>query len=306
MIIEHACRIKQKSLLEIIHPDWFENVTRFPENAFPCTKNCNDYKISVRNGLNGMKQKTVVIAGLCINIEKKIPKLLERIKHLGSFFKEYKFIVFENDSSDRTRELLHDNDVILVPCEEDVNCKLKYKKAVSHGATSRGRIMKMTSYRNRLITFINKNFYEYDTVCFMDLDLDGPIDIRGVAHSFSLYDTWDAISAQGLNGVTLTFGLPVYYDPVAYIKHGTTYLSPNFYSVGDSPYKVQSGFCGMAFYKMIVIKSINYTPDDDKYICEHITFHKNMIKNGFDNIFINPNMLLLSGAQGDVDTFPYY
>ena len=307
LTVEYVCRRKQKSLLEVVHPDWFEDVTKFPEYAFPCKKNCTEYHSSVKSGLRTMKSKKVVIAGLCINIESKIDKLVDRVKHLGSFFGDYKFIVFENDSSDNTRVLLKENGAILIPCEEDANCKLKARKAVSSGTFSRDRMFKMTDYRNRLLKFINNNYSEYDTVCFMDLDLDGPIDIRGVAHSFSLYDTWDSISAHGLNGISITFGLPVYYDVIAYKNYlSSGYISPNFYSIGDFPYKVQSGFCGMAFYKMNIIKKVDYTPKDDNYICEHITFHKNMINNGFDNIYINPNMLLLSGTQGDTNMYPFY
>ena len=310
--VEHLCRIQRKSLLEVMNPNWFVDVTKFPEYAFPCKKNHEHYKLSIEHGKKIIKEKTVIIAGLCINIEKKVDKLFKRVEQIGSLFKSYKFIVFENDSTDNTRELLINNNAILVPCEEDKNCKLKKRRAGEHGTLSRGRMIKMTEYRNRLLNFINDNYSDYDVVCFMDLDLDGPIDIRGVEHSFSYYDSWDTISSYGLDGPTSRLGIPSYYDALAFkrsnnfIKNLGMLVYTISYSVGDFPYKVLSGFGGMAFYKMDVLHNINYTPDDDNYICEHITLHKNMIKNGFDRIYINPNMIILVGTQGDTDMFPLY
>jgi hypothetical protein len=81
----------------------------------------------------------------------------------------------------------------------------------------------------------------------------------------------------------------------------------NKFKVGDPIKKVHSGFAGMSFYKMEILnKNINYTPSDKIYKCEHIIFHENMIKNGYNKIYINPNMLLLSGPQGVVKKYPFY
>ena len=49
----------------------------------------------------------------------------------------------------------------------------------------------------------------------------------------------------------------------------------------------------------IILQNINYTPEDNNYICEHIIFHDNMIKKNYNNIYINPNMTVLVGLQGN-------
>lgn len=309
--VEQYCRRNKKTLLEVLHPDWFEDVTRFPEYAFPCTKNCKHYERTLQNGRLKMEDTRIIIAGLCINIEHKVPKLLKRLKHLGSHFKDYECVIFENDSSDNTRRLLTQVEKVhLVPCSEDLQCKLNEKSAISHGSLSEKRMMKMTEYRNRLLSYIKYRFSDYDCICMTDLDIDGPIDIRGLAHSFGLYDTWDTISAYGLSGMTLTLGITFYYDSFAYkdehLDVGISnshrlpiFLKTKMYNVGDAPYRVHSGFCGLALYTMDAIRNVDYTPTDGEYKCEHITFHKNMMKQGFDRIYINPNMLVLVGAQGD-------
>ena len=72
--------------------------------------------------------------------------------------------------------------------------------------------------------------------------------------------------------------------------------------------KTTSSFAGMAIYKMEIFRNsnINYIPIDDIYICEHMILSDNMIRNGYDKIYINPNMKILVGVQGDVERYPWY
>jgi hypothetical protein len=331
LVLEQYCRRQNKSFLEILNPSWFEDVTKFPYNAdsFKCIKNCNDYNNKVQSGYHIMKNKTLVIAGLCINInsDNKIDTLKKRIEHLGSFYKDYRCIIFENDSTDGTRELIKDiciqnNKFILMDCPEEPNCKLNTLVARDHGMFSQHRMKKMSDYRNRLLDYIKQKYNYFDCVAFMDFDIKGPISIDGVAHSFGTYNEWDTISSFGIMGPVFTFGSPYYYDCLAYKDIDDKYnfnenvfdfipiiLSMNKYQIGDKSFQVKSGFCGLAFYKMYVFndtRNINYTPKDNNYICEHILLHNNMIENGYDKIFINPNMIVLVGTQGNSDMLPIF
>lgn len=327
LTVEQYCRYHDKSLLEILHPEWFENPTKFPTNdpRFTCSKNCNNYWSKVSDGYNIMATKRLIIAGLCINIEKKIPFLKQKIEHLGGFFREYKCVIFENDSKDNTRPLLkqltkQNNNIILIDCPDAVDCKYGVIGATQHGLISEKRMEKMSKYRNKLLEHIKENYFDYDCVMFLDLDLRGPIDINGVANSFGYYNNWDSISAFGLSGVSFTTGHPIYYDTLAYndgkynVYNSTLdalkiIIAMNNKEIGDEPIKVLSGFGGMALYKMKIFNDpnkIDYTPMDGKYVCEHYILHNNMIRNGFDKIFVNPNMVLLSGPQGNVEKYPFY
>lgn len=327
LLIEQYCRYYDKSFLEILHPEWFADITQFPSDnkQFQCTTNCNKYWHTVANGFKIMKTKKIVIAGLCINIENKVQNLKDRIEHLGSYFDEYKCVIFENDSSDNTRELLKEaemenSNIKIIECMDAPDCKYNALSATKHGIFSEKRMVKMSNYRNKLIDTIKKYYSDYDCVMFLDLDLSGPIDINGVANSFGYYDIWDSISAFGLNGIALTTGIPVYYDTIAYKDNNLSIyntlfdglkiiIKMNNKQIGDDPVKVSSGFCGMALYKMAIFndkRMINYTPMDGEYICEHTILHNNMVANGYDKIYINPSMILLSGAQGDVNSFPFY
>jgi len=327
LLIEKYCRKKDKSFIEVLHPEWFKDVTQFPNHDFKCKHNCEIYNMKVNSGYITMKQNRLVIAGLCINLGSKVLTLQKRIEHLGSFFKDYRCIIFENDSTDNTRELLQEiqmknNKIILMDCPDASECRFKSGKATDYGMFSPMRMEKMANYRNRLLNYIKKNFIDFDCIAFIDLDIKGPININGIANSFGFYNMWDSISAYGLMGCAFTLGLPFYYDLLAYrdgvynFETNVTDSIPMFYKInnykiGDYPYLVTSGFCSLAFYKMDIFRNdiysrINYTPEDGNYKCEHVILHENMIKNGYDKIYANPNMTVLVGTQGNSDKMHIY
>ena len=317
-IIQIYCKKKNKSLLENIHPTWYVDINKFPYDDFKCKKECNKYNIMIKDGYEKMKNTTIVFCGLCINIENKITDLKNRFEYLGSFFKYYRVIIFENNSIDNTRNLLknltmNNNKFILLECEDARNCIYATSAAKDYGVFSNIRMYKMVQYRNRLLSYIRNYYVSFDTICMVDLDINGPISIDGIAHSFGNYDRWDSITAYGINGITITAGQQFYYDLIAYkddyydvntnrLDLIPIYLKNNFKVIGDDLYKVRSAFGGLELIKSYVINdnnNINYTPIDDNYICEHIIFHENMIRNKYDRIYINPNMVILVGLQGN-------
>lgn len=322
-LIETYCRNNKSTLLEIIHPNWFKDVNIFPKDL-ECKVDCDVFKTHVKNGYSIMRESTIVFSGLCINIEKNIPTLKIRVDHLSNYFKEYKFVIFENDSTDNTRSLLkkwslENPNIKLVPCIEEENCLLKINRAITSGTFSSGRMKRMSNYRNRLLDYIKQNYINYNYLMIFDLDITGPWYIDGIADSFSKKNKWDTVTAFGLNGITGTFGQPVYYDFIAYrddklnVMHNKLDFLKIIYKMAsiknkNKLIKTTSSFAGMAIYKMDIFKNndINYTPIDDIYICEHTILSDNMIRNGYDKIYINPHMKILVGVQGDVERYPWY
>jgi hypothetical protein len=324
LLLEQYCRWNDKSFLEVLHPNWFADITKFPNYDFKCQRNCNSYNMKVESGYKIMKQKSVVIAGLCINLGSKANTIKTRLEHLGGYFKDYRCVIFENDSVDDTRKILkqiqHENNkIILMDCSDAIECRYKIAKAIDHGALSTKRMEIMADYRNRLLEHIKQNYSNFDCIAMIDLDIKGPINIEGVANSFGFYNDWDSISAYGIMGSAITFGQPYYYDLLAYSdgihnygeRHSDAiplFAKINKYDIGDDPYLIKSGFCGLAFYKMAIFRNpaITYTPQDGKYKCEHLILHENMINHGHDKIYINPNMTVLVGTQGRADKLPLY
>jgi len=165
-LIETYCRYYKCTLLQIIHPSWFKNVNKFPKEL-KCKENCNTFYKNIKKGYVEMKNSKIVLTGLCINIENTIHLLKERVEYLGSLFKEYVFIIFENDSIDNTRKLLKDwckknSNIKLVPCEENEECILKASKAITSGTFSENRMKRMATYRNRLLDYVKQYYINYD------------------------------------------------------------------------------------------------------------------------------------------------
>ena len=263
-----------------------------------------------------MKNTRIIFCGLCINIENNVTNLKRRFEHLGQYFKDYRVIIFENDSKDNTRELLKkicldNNKFILLECEDAKDCKYNNVIAKDYGIFNSKRMYKMITYRNKLLNYIKNNYNHFDIVCMIDLDITGPISIDGIAHSFGKYNNWDSITANGISGITFTLGQQYYYDLIAYKDNNldinnnifdiiSIFYKLNTIKIGKELLKVKSAFGGMELIKMYIINNnINYTPIDNNYKCEHIIFHENMIRNNYSNIYINPSMIILVGLQGN-------
>lgn len=308
-------------MLEIFHPEWFKYVNKFPSDIFGCKENCYEYYNTIYTGIERMKNYRVVFCGLCHNIEKKIPDLIKRVERTGSMFKDYSMVIFENDSTDNTRNLLNkwcinNNKVKLVPCDTDINCKLKRARAINKGVISENRMKYMSEYRDNLFNYVRAYYHDYDYIISFDLDIKGPWMNEGFAHTFGINTEWDGIFAYGLTSTFLTLNKPIYYDLLAYADDNIkTFHDKNIKDVIINPLKiayklsnlknknlipVKSAFAGVGIYKMKILKNsnINYIPKDGKYICEHVIFHNNMRDNGYDKLYINPYLVILVGGQG--------
>jgi hypothetical protein len=317
---------KKKTFYELTNKQDFD--IDFNENKFLPIKNIDRYWYLVNKGYERMKQTDIVIGGLFMNSSGIFDKFKARIENMSNLFKSLKCVFFENDSTDNSRILLLDweeqnPNIHIIKCEENNYCLLKSSKAIKDGQFSETRMIKMAKYRNILLNYIKKNFTHTPFVGFIDTDIKGGISFDGIAHSFGIEPElkWDMCSAFGMTGLILTLNRLIYYD---FIALKTSDYAPNkvnnmnyieaiklyFKYIhnlkrGDEPVLVQSAFCGFALYKMDSIRNSDYTPIDNNYLCEHIIFHDNMIRNGFDKIYINPNMLLFAGKQGS-NTIPFY
>lgn len=323
LLLEQYCRYHKKTLIQILHPDWFNSLSSM-ESSFPPVRNITDYWNKIYSGYEKMQKCKIVFGGLCMNIAPQIQHLKRIIGEISGKFADFRLIIFENDSTDGTRNLINewclsDSRIVLLECSESVNCKLRNLSAKNHGVMSGERMRKMCNYRNRVLDYARNKYSDFDCVGMLDLDIEGFISCDGIAHSFGCWDEWDSISAFGLMGNCLTLGQPFYYDSLAYddgeyamAKVGWHCIPAFFkllkYKRGDSIFPVLSGFCGMALYKMKVFNDdrVNYTPVDGHYYMDHNILHDNMRLFGYDRIFVNPNMLLLVGAQGPYDKYPLY
>lgn len=262
-------------------------------------------------------QSKIAICCLARNNENVVEKSKNRFEYIGSHFKDYKIVLFENDSSDNTRDLLtqwsnENSNVVLLDCCEmgSCDCKLKQKSGYSMGSYSLQRLAKMARFRQEYLNFVNQKCADYDYMLVVDFDLDGNADINGLFDSLAK-DDWGAIFCNGRTSIPGCFGLiTVPYDSLAYIDENSSYdnitvstfnLFHNNMSmemlVNTSHFgRVKSAFNGYGLYKINVLKNCSYIGDDN--LCEHINLAKCINDKG-EKMFINNKWLGYFNRQGD-------
>lgn len=249
----------------------------------------------------------VIICGCAYNIEEYLEVIKTKILDLRTLFDKSIIIIYENDSTDNTLSILKNfantYDNIIIISEKGIRNQIIY------------RTHRLAYTRNKIIEFVfnNKLDNEYTYLINMDLDeVNINLNIKSVKkvlndNSFK----WDAVFANQTK---------IYYD---YWALRTNKFDFNFWSKhnrknnidggklynyfdkikhiriipkDDKPRQVISAFGGFGIYKINSIKNCKY--DGNSYLendiiedCEHVAFHKNMIKNGFNKLYIVPYLL---------------
>lgn len=274
--------------------DTNEELAAFPEAWYPCrASNPKAYFERISSGYQNMEQQTVIFCGLARDTMHSLPVMMKRIERLGSKFKDYKVIIFENDSIDGTHEMLLYWQRIN-PKVEILTEKLNAPKWKS--VRDLKRIEQLAAYRNRYLDHIRSKSYSFDYLIVLDLDIPLGFSYDGIAHSFS-YQNWDVMGSNGI--LVPPYGdpppIPMFYDAFAF--RPKTGKSMSFKEInalkfqrGEAPVPVESSFSGLAIYKSTGIHAgAKYGAED----CEHVVLHQWLHKNGFSKQFLNPNQLVL-------------
>ena len=258
-------------------------------------------KVYSRSNFENIKlDYKVIIAGCCRDVESYISNSIKIINDIGNNFKDYTVIIYENDSSDNTRNILTKlkkaNYYYIF--EDDINIP-KRTERISRG---RNKILEK-------LFEINKTKY-HDFLIMIDLDdriQSGKI-IDTINTCFT-YKDWDVLTANSSIK---------YYDIWAYRKKGEKetdcwidfdndvengmssddaynknvgiFLKPK--PISNNLISVESAFGAVAVYKIESIGDCRYEGiRNGNEICEHVPFHECLIKNN-KKIFINTKMLI--------------
>lgn len=262
----------------------------------------DSYWQKVDMGEKYAKSLNICFAGLARNVESSIEKCLNYILNIP-FFNSVSCVVFENDSSDNTKEILlkleqeYDNLYVLT---EDLNAPhLPLSK-------SSERTQALAKYRNICKEYIKDNLSHCDYISVIDLDF---IDIS----SYGILNTFGYLANKEIQAVSgNSFQIkqifpdrvtPWNYDSWAYrgnwwVDKQTEILEydPMLWfgfwipPIGSPIIKVNSAFGGMTTYDTKIYTSSFY----DGYDCEHVCFHKNLYtQNEKFNLYLNPSQLML-------------
>lgn len=279
--------------------------------------NNNEYIKNVIVGKNIASKSKIVICCLVRNNSDIFEKTKSRLEYIGSYFNEYKIVLFENDSTDNSRELLtgwsiSNPNVILLECCDlgSCDCKLKTKTGYGYGTFSEERLSKMAIYRQQYLNFVNMYFKHFDYMLVVDFDLDGCINVNGLFDSVAKED-WGAIFCNGRVSLPGSFGLKtVPYDSMAVLFMEDDYniksyglgeivsraIKMEYHGYKTHFYQVKSAFNGYGLYKIKSLDGCSYISNSNA--CEHINLAKCLYDKG-EKIFINYYWDGYFNRQGD-------
>ena len=254
----------------------------FPDALFPSVS--SDYYWRTMLGEWWAPHKTVVIAGLARNVENVIEQNKARIDKIGSLFKSYKVIVFENDSTDNTL-------VALKNWNADVLSKVDNCKPLGN-EKDLFRRQKLAEYRNIYLTYIREKYLDYDYLIQLDFDLKGGWSYEGILNSIYWMTRDNDKDIIGSNGLIEQEGRMLYYDSWALrLMEEKTEGEKNLYLKGKGTdlEEVKSIFGGLSIMKMECIKNQEIFDETD---CDHVTLLAKL-RNLGHKVWFNPSMICL-------------
>jgi hypothetical protein len=302
------------------HELWYPNFYKLPDkqvsNPFNSIIKDKEFINNANKGRSIALNSKVAICCLVRNNSKIFEKSKARIEYIAKHFKEYKIIIFENDSTDNSRELVENwsninNNVILLDCchLENCDCKLKTKKGYEYGSFSSERFGKMALYRQEYLNYLLYNLNHYDYMLVIDFDLDGNVNIDGLFDSLNKSD-WGGIFCNGQAPIYGTLGFKtITYDSLANVFVEDDYNTINFNALkkyidmnSKIDYEkthfleVKSSFNGYGIYKIKNLSDCSYIGNNN--ICEHINLAKCLHDKG-EKLFVNSYWLGYFSVQGD-------
>jgi len=273
-----------------------------------------------------MEKLNIIVCGCTKNSANYIEKEINSILNLKQLFLSLNIVIYENDSTDNTRNLLKSmekNNKISLISESGIQSRLKHRTMIiAHG-------------RNKLVEFVNsKDTYDYMIMVDLDNIMEG-FDKQGLIDAFNYdLDTWDVLTGNCKNIYYDIWALRLNktkwgndhhkiwnkcldYDCWGMINHRKQqgfnempcHIQPFQKHIPreSSLLQVDSAFGGIGIYKVSKIKNCKYYGftrhcSCKKYniplgpcawqTCEHISFHKDMIEKYNAKIFICPQLII--------------
>lgn len=259
-----------------------------PNETLSCLDKLSKRKL--KQGAGEMKKHKVVIAGITRDNAPELPIVIDYIEKTGQLFKDYRVVLFENDSHDKTKDILG--------AWKKKNNKVNI---LSHDFknTKRPSIAFLATARNFYIQELARNseYNDFDILMVLDLDMKYGWDMRGLFDSFSQFKNWDMVCSNGVfNNLGRMYDMFAFRNDEFPEKLSYPYYYTKIVPKGQRPYKpgsalvpVQSCFGGIAFYKRDKVQNCQY--DSIKEDCEHIPFHECIRKNG-GSLYMNPAQVI--------------
>jgi hypothetical protein len=268
-----------------------------------------------------MNNYKVVIVGCTKNNQKYITSHLLKLVQIGSQFKDYKIIIYENDSTDNTLEQLQvfksgNENFDFIHETQVINKYSNFRNIDIRAAI-------LTHGRNLLLNQVINKYSMYDYMIMTDMDnvlIDFNPQNIGEAFKHNV-DEWDAITTNctikyyDIWALRISNNIwkpeihgkiwdrPIVHDcwrqvlqnihPSQCVDNYQKFIPPTMPLI-----ETESSFGGFGIYKISKIKNCKYngfvynSDGTVKYSqCEHVAFSADIRKNG-GKIFICPSLLI--------------
>ncbi len=258
----------------------------------------------------------IVIGILARDCAQALQANIPDVEKLGSYFKDYHVIIYENDSVDDTKKLLAEwqqrNPKVLSVMENHMASVKSQPVEVPFPAKSVYRIQRMIDCRNRLLEEVRK-LPAPDLFCLIDIDIDHfePLSVvEAIEHAPA---DWGGLFANGAIYMQYSDHVQPHfmqYDSYAYVDDGVDPMKSGRWVV-DEDYHIVTGsrmtwklrkhaylpccsaFNGIGIYRWETIKNQSYsimqTPELiplHACMCEHVPFNLEVISKGYRNYIV--------------------
>lgn len=214
--------------------------------------------------------ENVLICGVCKDVATRLPHTIQIIEKIGSLFKDYRVLIYENNSSDATKSILHKwtkKNSKVVAYTENVNNSSLAEEIINinpDGTFFRPELIARA--RNKILDrAMSDSYKKYPYIIWMDLDFKIPPAFEGIVEVFQTGREWDAVLAYGVDPSGIFwdwFALRNAIDPLGpeLLGNEEWYVPKHFsLSRNDDWYQVYSAFGGCGIYKKSSIEGCRYS-----------------------------------------------
>ena len=261
-----------------------------------------------------MKGTKVAVCGLARDCAPNLPGNIKKIERLRKCFQASYVVVVENDSRDRTKDILQNwsdsrKDVFILSEDTGERTIPEQSPGQVRPWFSRHRIERLAKFRNKYLDYVENNL-AVDALVLLDLDVFS-FSVDGIANTFGQPIPWHAVTANGKNipeGREFFNGY-MYYDGYALKETADTrpqteemiFGYQNIFKglkPGMPMVRVASAFNGLAVYKMDAVRGARYCclVNKDPHVeaaCDHVSLHQHMAERGHDLIYVNPAQIVM-------------
>lgn len=212
----------------------------------------------------------VLICGVCRNVESQLPYTMKIMQDIGGLFEDYRIIVYENNSTDRTSKMLNNwmryNSRVVVKSEFVGKSELEKVIVNLNTDNSFFRPELIARARNIVLDIAMSDLYQkYPYVIWMDMDFKRPPALEGIIETFTSNREWDAVFAYGIDPQGIYWDWYAFRDDVypigSELLGNDWWYMPKKFSLNQTNdwYPVISAFGGCGIYKKSSILGCRYS-----------------------------------------------